>query len=37
MKVLFGGRNWRGDKAIKTFNFDVLADKYSLILLFSVL
>lgn len=33
MKVLFGGRNWSGDKAIKTFNFDVLADKYSLILL----
>ena len=26
MKVLFGGRNWSGDKAIKTFNFDVLAE-----------
>lgn len=31
--VLFGGRNWNGDKAIKTFNFEELADKYSLILL----
>ena len=31
--VLFGGRNWTGDKAIKTFNFEELADKYSLILL----
>ena len=31
--VLFGGRNWRGEKALKTFNFDALADKYSLILL----
>ena len=31
--VLFGGRNWDGDKAIKTFNFEELADKYSLMLL----
>ena len=31
--VLFGGRNWNGDKSIKTFNFEELADKYSLILL----
>ena len=31
--VLFGGRNWSGEKAIKTFNFGELADKYSLILL----
>lgn len=31
--VLFGGRNWHGDKALKTFNFDALADRYSLILL----
>ena len=31
--VLFGGRNWDGEKAIKTFGFDVLADKHSLILL----
>ena len=31
--VLFGGRNWNGDKAIKTFNFEELADKYSLMLL----
>ena len=31
--VLFGGRNWQGEKTIKTFNFNELADKYSLILL----
>lgn len=31
--VLFGGRNWHGDKALKAFNFDALADKYSMILL----
>ncbi len=31
--VVFGGRNWPGEKTIKTFNFDKLADKHSLILL----
>lgn len=31
--VLFGGRNWTGDKTIKTYNFNHLADKYNLILL----
>lgn len=31
--VLFGGRNWQGGKAIKTYNFTDLANKYSLILL----
>ncbi len=31
--VLFGGRNWSGDKTIKTYNFNRLADKHRLILL----
>ena len=31
--VLFGGRNCPGDKALDTFNFSELADKYSLVLL----
>lgn len=31
--VLFGRRNWTGDKAIKAFYFEELADKYSLMLL----
>ena len=31
--VLFGGRNWKGEKAITSFNFNELADKYSLILI----
>lgn len=31
--VLFGGRNWQGEKTLNTFNFNELADKYSLILL----
>ena len=31
--VLFGGRNWKGEKAIRMFKFDELADKDSLILI----
>lgn len=31
--VLFGGRNWQGQKALTAFNFNELADKYSLILI----
>ena len=26
--VLFGGRNWQGEKTLKTYNFNDLADKY---------
>lgn len=31
--VLFGGRNWPGDKTIRTFNFNILADQHGIILL----
>lgn len=31
--VLFGGRNWTGNKTIKCYKFDSLADKYKLFLL----
>ncbi len=31
--VLFGGRNWPGDRTIRTFNFNKLADHYGIILL----
>ena len=31
--VLFGGRNWPGDKTLKTFQFDELADRNGLFLL----
>ena len=31
--VLFGGRNWPGDKTVQTFQFDSLARKHNLILL----
>ena len=31
--ILFGGRNWSGEKTIKTYNFDPLADKYQAFLL----
>jgi hypothetical protein len=31
--VLFGGRNWTGNKTINTYRFNDLADKYKLILL----
>ena len=31
--VLFGGRNWPGDKTLKTYAFDDLADKHRLFLL----
>ncbi len=31
--VLFGGRNWPGDKTLKTFNFAGLADRHGLFLL----
>ncbi len=31
--VLFGGRNWEGERTLKTFAFDSLAEKYNLILL----
>lgn len=31
--VLFGGRNWPGDKTLKTFHFDDLADRHGLFLL----
>lgn len=31
--VLFGGRNWTGDRTLKVYKMDELADKYNLILL----
>ena len=31
--VLFGGRNWPGDKTLKSYGFHALADKHQLILL----
>ena len=31
--VLFGGRNWLGEKTLKTYNFNELADKHSVFLL----
>ena len=31
--VLFGGRNWTGEKTLNTYHFDELADKHSLFLL----
>jgi hypothetical protein len=31
--VLFGGRNWRGERTLKTYNFNVLADKHRIFLL----
>lgn len=31
--VLFGGRNWTGEKSLKRYDFDALADKHSLFLL----
>ena len=31
--VLFGGRNWQGEKSLKTYNFNDLADKYRVFLL----
>ncbi|MBN2641491.1 MAG: hypothetical protein JXR78_07555 [Victivallales bacterium] len=31
--VLFGGRNWNGDKTIKTYGFNALADKNGIILI----
>lgn len=31
--VLFGGRNWPGEKTLRTFDFDELADRHQLILL----
>ena len=31
--VLFGGRNWPGEKTLKTYAFDALADRHSLFLL----
>ena len=31
--VLFGGRNWPGEKTLKTYGFDKLADKHRLFLL----
>lgn len=31
--VLFGGRNWKGERALQVFKFDDLADKYNLFLL----
>ncbi len=31
--VLFGGRNWPGDKTLKTFHFDELADRHGVFLL----
>ena len=31
--ILFGGRNWSGDRALKTYNFDNLADKHSVFLI----
>ena len=31
--ILFGGRNWTGEKTLNTYHFDELADKHSLFLL----
>ena len=31
--VLFGGRNWPGDKTLKTYDFNELADRHGLFLL----
>lgn len=31
--ILFGGRNWKGDKTINSYHFNELADKYGLYLL----
>lgn len=31
--VLFGGRNWPGDKSLRTYQFDDLADRFHLLLL----
>ena len=31
--VLFGGRNWRGERTLKTYNFNALADKHRIFLL----
>jgi poly(3-hydroxybutyrate) depolymerase len=31
--VLFGGRNWLGEKALDTYHFDELADQYHIVLL----
>lgn len=31
--VLFGGRNWRGDRTLKIYNFNDLADKHCIFLL----
>ena len=31
--ILFGGRNWAGEKTLNTYHFDELADKHSLFLL----
>ena len=31
--VFFGGRNWQGEKTLKTYNFNALADKHSVFLL----
>ena len=31
--VLFGGRNWQGERTLTTYNFNALADKHSIFLL----
>ena len=31
--ILFGGRNWQGERTLKTYNFNALADKHSVFLL----
>ena len=31
--VLFGGRNWTGDRTLKVYKMDALADRYNLVLL----
>ncbi len=31
--VLFGGRNWQGERTLKAYNFNTLADKHNLFLL----
>jgi hypothetical protein len=31
--VLFGGRNWQGERTLKTYNFNALADKHCIFLL----
>lgn len=31
--VLFGGRNWQGERTLKTYNFNALADKHRIFLL----